>query len=619
MKLLRPTRHRALLVLSGVLLGIGFPPLPLGLCAWIGFMPLLLVLEELEESVQEVTRKQIWWLVGRLYLVFFVFHGASNWWVSSWQREADPYLMAAGIALWIAHPFFFAAPMLVYVSLRRRAGRSVALVALPFLWTAFEWAHSLGELSYPWQALGYTQLAYTPLVQIADITGVWGVSFVVVVINACCMQVYWLWQEQEQTDKRKSQAQNSLSLMLRCAQMFAWVLLRARVLVVGIAGLLLALLWYGLVRLQTFRHDQLLASHPSVTVGVIQPNINPWAKWQGNAVSQVAFHQALQDSLRLALQANTALPVAHRRLRLALWSEVAIPYRILSPVNDAYLQALQAWVDSTGVALITGIPSDTVYAGRLSAPTSAVAAPRGSDTVYFDSFNTTALFIPGTPLSPHLPSGAGAAHGSSTYYPPVQMYRKMKLTPFAERVPYADAFSFAVKILTWNVGISGWQLGPQQHCLAFTFADSGGTAKSPVQARVGTIICIESVYPDFVAGFTRTGANLLTVVTNDGWFNHTPGPYQHYAIAAMRAIENRRYLARCANTGISGYITPTGRSLQESSNDTRTALAETLPLLEGQTLYVCWGDWLPMACFLLSVGIVVWTRLSKPNAESRIG
>jgi apolipoprotein N-acyltransferase len=154
-----PTNRTALLLtLSGICLGIGFAPLPLGILAYCGFIPLLIVLE---------TTVGAWQTLRRLYWAFFVFHGVSNWWVSSWQREADPYLMIAGLTLWIGHPFFFAVPMLAYKALHRRLGRTAALGMLPFFWTAFEWLHSLGEASYPWQALGYTQAYYTPVVQIA--------------------------------------------------------------------------------------------------------------------------------------------------------------------------------------------------------------------------------------------------------------------------------------------------------------------------------------------------------------------------------------------------------------------------------------------------------------------
>jgi apolipoprotein N-acyltransferase len=570
-----------LLLLSGLLLGCAFPPLPFGVLAFVGFVPMLVVLERTRGA---------WQTLRRLYLVFFAFHGASNWWVSSWQREADPYLMAAGIALWLSHPLFFALPMLGYVFVRERAGRTAALAALPLLWTGFEWLHGVGELSYPWQSLGYTQIYHTPFVQIADVAGVWGLTFIIVVVNVCLAQMWFSFVSVAEQSTPKPLAERLVA-----------TLIRSRVqLVCAVACVLLPLI-YGVTRLQHYDHATLITSQhlKQVTIGVIQPNVNPWGKWTGSAQSQVLHQMSIQDSLRLAVQQRGAI------MDIALWSEVAIPYRILAPSNAAYFQALKTWVDTSQTALITGIPSDTIYASRTQAPASALAMPRSRDTVFFDSYNTTMLLSPrqNVVLNQALLLGGVGINGvdasSSKLYEGLQLYRKMKMTPLAERVPYADVLFFAVKALTWSVGISGWQLGPVQHCLGLPREDGSVT-------RIGTIICIESIYPNFVAGFVRAGAQILTVVTNDGWFNHTPGPEQHYQIAAMRAIETRRYLARCANTGVSGFITPTGTSLQTTQIATCLGIAATMPLLDEQTLYVRWGDWLPAACALAAVGMMVW-------------
>lgn len=566
MNIFRPDNLKttALLTLSGVLLGIGFAPLPLGVLAYCGFLPLLLVLERTSGITQTLRR---------LYWTFFVFHGMSNWWVSSWQREADPYLMAAGIALWLGHPFFFAVPMFGYTFLRKRLGRASALVALPFLWTAFEWLHSLGEASYPWQALGYTQAFYTPIVQIADVAGVWGLSWCIVVVNVLLAACYFAFREL---------AQMGESFAVRLTK----VLYLCRLQIVGVVGLMLGVLGYGVWQVRQFQHESLMKSHQSVTVGVIQPNINPWGKWQGSAQEQVALHLHLADSLR------NNLPEGVSRLDFTLWSETAIPYRILILQNFLYLDYLRAWTDSTGIAILSGLPTDRIYRTRAEAPVTASVIPRMFDTLYSESFNSAMMLAPRTDITHTDPF--------APYPPAIAVHRKMKLTPFAERVPYAESISFAVKALTWGVGISGWGLGREQKPLPLV--------RTSDTAQVGTVICIESIYPAFVADYVRKGATLLVVITNDGWFNHTPGPEQHYMIAAMRAVENKRYLARCGNTGISGFLTPLGTSLQRTDIDTQAAIARALPLLTEQTLYVRFGDWLPMVSCLL-VALVLGSAL----------
>lgn len=555
------TRERYfLLIISGLLLGAAFPPLPLGLFAFIGFLPLFLALEH-ATSMGQVVR----WS----YIAFWFFHGASNWWVSSWQAETDPYLMASGLALWFAHPLFFAVPVVGYMWVRKRRGRTFALCAFPFLWVAFEWLHSLGEASYPWQALGYTQILHTTYAQIADIGGVWLLSFVVVVANVLCAHLWFIHKEQHRLSVR---------------QVGRWSLLPAvRWHIAALVLLLVVPILYGWVQKTTWGHEaHMRRQHSEVRMAVLQPNINPWKKWEGESShDQVLQYMALQDSLVRA----TGKP------NIAVWSETAIPYRLLTPMNDYYFAELQHWVDTSGVALLTGFPDDTLYTSVHTAPPSARQyAPEGGDTLYYDSFNAAMMVLP------HAPRGVK---------PPV--YKKMKLTPFAERLPFADVLTFAISWVQWGVGISGWGLGPEQH-----------TLNVPVQsdtARIGCVICIESIYPDFVADFVRKGANVLVVITNDGWYNYTAGPDQHFWIAAMRAIETRRYIGRSANTGLSGFITPTGEALQQSRIDTKLGMVETLPLLEQHSLYVQYGDWLPMlACF---GSVVVLVATFSPAVRQR--
>lgn len=543
-----------LALFSGLLLSIGFPPLPLGFLAFIGFIPLLIALER-------ARKKTITFALS--YCCFFIFHTASNWWISSWQKDTDPYLMAAGLALCFIHPFFFTIPLIGYDYIAKKLGRYAALYSLPILWTSFEWLHSLGELSYPWQALGYTQMYYTPFVQMADITGVWGISFCIVCGNVMFALFWFQWQENGANEKP----------LVRLTR----IILQSRLRVIFLCCLVFFPLVYGLLRLAEYRHEELITTS-SLHVGIIQPNINPWGKWQGNAQQQVEHQMLLQDSLRRS----------QGSLDLAVWSETSIPYRILAPSNYYYWQKLRRWVDTSHTALLSGLPTDTVYGSSANAPPAARPLARGfpyHDTIYYDTFNSAMLLMP------------DSTNNSSLWVMP-QLYRKMKLTPLAERVPYAGVFSFAIRWLTWSVGISGWGIGPRQSVLHFT-----GHGQN--SARIGSIICIESIYPDFVAGFVRSGATMLTVITNDGWYDGTPGPEQHYQIAAMRAIETRRYVARCANTGISGIIQPDGTDLCRLQPRIPAAISAQIPQLHTTTLYVQWGDWLPIACTLMSIFVII--------------
>jgi apolipoprotein N-acyltransferase len=109
-------------------------------------------------------------------------------------------------------------------------------------------------------------------------------------------------------------------------------------------------------------------------------------------------------------------------------------------------------------------------------------------------------------------------------------------------------------------------------------------------SRISTAICYEVVYPALVRDTVRLGSALLTTITNDAWFGRSPAPYQHFEMAAMRAIEQGRYLARAANTGISGFVDPYGRVLAASELFTDRVMIGKVRLIEEQTFYTRAGD-----------------------------
>ena len=123
-------------------------------------------------------------------------------------------------------------------------------------------------------------------------------------------------------------------------------------------------------------------------------------------------------------------------------------------------------------------------------------------------------------------------------------YRKIKLVPFGEYVPLRSLLFFVTPLVE---GVGGFSAGDR-----VTMLPMAGHMAS-------TAICYEIVYPDLAREAIRQGAELLTTVTNDAWYGDSSAPYQHFALASLRAIEQGRYLARAANTGISGVVDPYGR------------------------------------------------------------
>ncbi|MFH1051129.1 MAG: apolipoprotein N-acyltransferase [bacterium] len=542
------TKTYILGLMSGILLALSYPPFPFHYLAFFGFIPLLYALEERNGE-------KSFWLI---YLNFFLYHTITNWWIGSWQPNADPFLIASGVILSFFHPLFFLVPVYAYLFIRKKLGTCTALWLFPFLWTAFEWLHSLGEMSYPWLTIGYTQ-AYNPLwIQIADISGIWGVSFLIILINSLIARIFIM----------RDSYHLSFASYFKSGKAGMFFLL--------IVILVILPYIYGLIRTNEFIHANLLKNNKTVKIGIIQPNINPWAKWEKNVLLQVTEHLRIQDSI---------LKVEHD-IELFLWPETAIPYYDFN-LNSTYnFGIVRNWVENNNISILTGFADIKLYRTNEKAPITAKKL-EGVETMSYESFNAAVMLNP-----------------DYTAPSKLQIYHKMKLTPFSERFPYGQYLSFATDWFKWGVGISSWNTGERQFLLILK--KDGSIKQGGDEIPIGAVICIESVYPDFTREYINEGAEVLAVITNDAWFDHTFGPEQHFIMSQVRAIETRRYIARCANSGLSGFISATGERIELLEQYKETARAGKLPLLKDKSIYVRYGDALVYICTIISLLFIFW-------------
>ncbi|MBM3213583.1 apolipoprotein N-acyltransferase [Candidatus Poribacteria bacterium] len=170
----------------------------------------------------------------------------------------------------------------------------------------------------------------------------------------------------------------------------------------------------------------------------------------------------------------------------------------------------------------------------------------------------------------------------------VDEYYKQHLVPFGEYVPLRE---YLPKFLVEDViGVADYNFGKQSNVLTLARADRPAI-------RLGVPICFESVFPNISREFVRNGANVLAILTNDGWYDGTAAAGQHNAFAVFRAIETRRAIIRAANRGISCFVEPTGRIRPQRvlPHDQASMIVDDVPLFDGMTVYSRWGDWVSMA------------------------
>jgi apolipoprotein N-acyltransferase len=176
----------------------------------------------------------------------------------------------------------------------------------------------------------------------------------------------------------------------------------------------------------------------------------------------------------------------------------------------------------------------------------------------------------------------------------LDIYHKSKLVPGAEQMPFNNILYPLLGDIILDIGNSNsvGNFGSQDSVSVFT---------SFQNIKIAPIICYESIYPDYVRQFTFKGAQVIFIITNDGWWKETSGYQQHNMYAQLRAIESRRYIARAANTGISSIINHLGTIETSLGWNQRDVIKCTIPLFNEKTFYVIHGDYLGRISTLISV------------------
>jgi apolipoprotein N-acyltransferase len=181
-------------------------------------------------------------------------------------------------------------------------------------------------------------------------------------------------------------------------------------------------------------------------------------------------------------------------------------------------------------------------------------------------------------------------------------YHKSKLVPGVEQMPFPAFFKYFEKFAIDLGGTSG-SLGMQDERSVF-FSHHAKVGIAPV-------ICYESVYPDYVAEYVRNGANIIFIITNDGWWENTPGHRQHLAYAKLRAIETRKEIVRCANTGISCFITPLGEIEQATPYWKDALITKNVTPNTITTLFVHFGDLISYLASFIAILLFIWSQVLR--------
>jgi len=320
---------------------------------------------------------------------------------------------------------------------------------------------------------------------------------------------------------------------------------------------------YSLIRYHTCKD----AGKP-VEVVVVQPNIDPYNdKFSGlSEYQQVSIMLHLADSLVTDHTDYVVFP--ETAINNNLWEGRLRESRSIRRIMDFVRRHPK-------VNVITGATTWKAYFTKTQPTPTAIKS--NSFEGYYDIFNA-ALQIDSTGV--------------------IQTYHKSKLVVGAETMPYPSFFNKVLGGVLIDLGGTTGSFGTQPERTPLVSSDSS--------LRVGVAICYESIFGDYVTHYVRNGANLLFVITNDGWWGNTPGYKQHMNFARLRAIENRRSIARSANTGLSCFIDQRGVASQITGWWMPAVIRGTIRANNKMTFYSMHGDYIGRVCDFFSVMIMLY-------------
>ncbi len=426
---------------------------------------------------------------------------------------------------------------------KRRFRGALPYIFLMVTWIAWERFYFDAEISWPWLVLGNAFGRTTWAVQWYEITGALGGSL-------------WVWA-----------CNLGLFGLMTVLSDGSWHDFNRKAKFAAVSGYITILVVPFILSASIAKEyrDAMEADEMMETI-IVQPNIDPYNKFQALTQSQqnaILLKQA-EEMLQYRKNDSTAAPL----LLLApetFTSDIIVGQYDRSLTWRAFTSFLKDYPD---VNLLFGASS---YDYIQSALRPSHTARKVGDRMWVESHNS-ALMTDGTGRT--------------------EIFHKSKLVVAVEHTPYPAILCRIDDLLG---GVMGRCVGQDEVSL-LNVKDTDGN-----NIPIGCAVCYESVYGEYYTEYIRKGARAMTIITNDAWWGNTPGYRQHLSYARLRAIETRRAIARCANTGISAIISPSGEIVSETGWWQSDVLEGQIPLRNDITFFVDHGDITGRLCSFLSI------------------
>ena len=476
-----------LIIVSAMLYRFAFPVSGLWYLSFIALVPFFYALDSANNHCQRSFFGSLWAAVILTTMGHWLFIALCQHYGLAWWKAVLFFIICLLLPLAVIYGFF----SLAY-SFFKRDGVFFYAAVIPALWVAAEFLKELIPVLIPWGNIAYAVLPFQSFVQVADVTGVYGLTYLVVMVNGLFLVLI--------------KAVRSKSI--------AWQrIVIAVCLAVGVFG---GTILYGQFRSESIR--TLADESRPVAATLVQGNFSLEDRWSG-----MGFYHRVQTYLEMSREEDGA-----DAAQIIVWPETML--NSSARLDDEFFKSLMRAIGPDALLVSGGLKS----------------VPEGG------AYNS-AYFV----------SGKGR----------LQRYDKHLLLPYAETAPLID-----------------W-LGR-----FYTAPDEFVKGRSPIcfdtfMGKIAASICFETLYPDYIRQSVRQGAEVLVNISNDAWFGDSAMPYMHLDGARMRAIENRRYVLRASNSGISAIIAPDGRIAKQSRLFEKARIIGSCRFMDHKTIYTRCGNW----------------------------
>jgi apolipoprotein N-acyltransferase len=521
-----------LVALAALFFAASFPNLlvenGIPLLAWIAYVPILFLIGRAGPAAS------IFW--GALY--GYAAYGLFNYWLGVFHP-------LAGLIVGLIYLVFLAI-LFFFLKLADLFFGKKAWLAQWVIWLAYEYLRTKGFLGYPYGITGYSQWKLLPVIQIAALFGVWGVSALVVFPSAWIAGALKEW--------KSGSLRTAVGLFFRREWIpsVLWVLC------------LCAALVYGFLSPLDY------SAAPEVRVALVQHNTDPWKGDIGE----------YRDNFRVLRRLSDEALAAEPAPDMVVWSETAFVPRI--HWNQTYRDDQVYWLLVKELLDYLSLQEVPFVIGNDDARRDPAKNPNPAEGFQID-YNAVMLFERGVNTG---------------------LYRKLRLVPFTEHFPYKKQFPWIYRALK-DADTHFWEKGDEATVFTIPLTGTG----RPETLSFSSPICFEDIFGYLSRDFVRNGAEIIVNLSNDAWSRSLPAQNQHLSMAVFRAVENRRSMVRSTASGQTCAVDPNGAVTAMAPPFSEEWITVTVPVVREQTLYTRHGDFLALgftaAAFVLLILIAV--------------